>query len=137
MKLLGGKSGGALEGWSHGAEFKAARGPSPASSCRGTVRLQRLAQPADALFDFRHIGRGKAQPQRGEVGVGGVKRRAGHKGHELLDRFLGEFAGVSGLAARARQPGPEEQAALRLRELDRVAQLALAAPRPWRRRARP
>ena len=86
---------------------------------------ERLAKPSNALFNFGNIRSGKTKPEGSHVWIARIKRCPRHKYHTLLNRLLGKLASVLRLAARPREPGPEEQAALRLRELDRVAQLTL------------
>src|SRR5438105_4184470 len=85
------------------------------------ILLARLRQSFDALSNLLHICRSKTKPQRTQIRILRVERRPRHKRHALLDRPLRELARILHLPARAREPRPEEQAALRLRELDRVA----------------
>src|SRR3989344_1936421 len=82
-----------------------------------------LAQARHAFADLVHIGRGERQAEGGVVGVGAEERRAGHKGHTLFNRALGQHIAVSHLAASTRQARPHKQAALGLHKLDGVPQL--------------
>jgi pyrimidine-nucleoside phosphorylase/thymidine phosphorylase len=84
----------------------------------------RLPKARHAFHNFVFTHCGKAQAQAGGVGVVGKEGVARHEGHQTLDRLLGKGSGIFIAATSAGQPGPEKQAALRLVELDRVAQLA-------------
>jgi diguanylate cyclase (GGDEF)-like protein len=98
--------------------------------------LQSLRQARHALADLVHVGRGERQAQRGVVGVGAEERRAGHKGHALLDGALGQrchpppcHPRPSGAPTRTGRPG-----AARTRSR-RPARLRSASPMAWARSA--
>src|SRR4051812_38685166 len=80
--------------------------------------LERLAQPAHPLLDLPHIRSRKRQSERTHIRILRKERRPRHERHALLDRPLSELARILHLATGAGEPRPEEQAALRLRELD-------------------
>ena len=104
---------------------------------RRTEASDHLTQAHHAFSDLVHIGRGEANDRRKVAwsGIGAEERRAGHKGHALLDGMLGQHVAIGHLAARTREC-PRKRTALGCTNFD-IAQLAAqrASPMAWARSA--